>query len=87
MKTVLRSLAAIATIVSLTLPTASLAGSVTVDGDGWVSVDGREIGRVYVSWGWVISCKYGYKNGGGSFKADVDNQNQAIGVLLRSCKY
>lgn len=87
MKTVLRSLAIIATTVSLAIPTASLAQSVTVDGDGWVSVDGREIGRVYTSWGWVISCKYGYKNGGGSFKADVDNQNQAIGVLLRSCKY
>jgi hypothetical protein len=87
MKNFMRSLAVFSTVASLALPTASLAQSVTVDGDGWVSVDGREIGRVYVSWGWVISCKYGYKNGGGSFKADVDNQNQAIGVLLRSCKY
>ncbi|MDQ2093956.1 hypothetical protein [Rhodalgimonas zhirmunskyi] len=87
MKTFMRSLAAFATIASLAFPTASVAQSVTVDGDGWVSVNGREIGRVYVSWGWVISCNYGYKNGGGSFKADVDNQNQAIGVLLRACKY
>jgi len=71
----------------LNTPTAALAQSVTVDGSGWVSVDGREIGRVYVSWGWVISCKHGYVNGGSSFKADVDNQNEAIGVLLRSCRY
>ena len=83
----LRSLVVLSIATCLAFPTTSLAQSVTVDGDGWVSVDDREIGRVYVSWGWVISCKHGYKNGGSSFKADVDNRNQAIGVLLRSCKY
>jgi hypothetical protein len=87
MKKIEKFITAFAICAALNFPTVALAQSVTVDGDGWVSVDGREIGRVYVSWGWVISCKYGYKNGGGSFKADVDNQNQAIGVLLRSCKY
>lgn len=64
----------------------SFAQNVSVSDGGWVKVDGRTIGRVYVSWGWVISCSKGYVNGGGSFKADVDNQNQAIGVLLRACK-
>jgi hypothetical protein len=75
-----------ALLLSMLSASPSFAESVTVDGDGWVKVDGRTLGRVYVSWGWVISCSKGYVNGGGSFKADVDNQNQAIGVLLRACK-
>ncbi|MGB0506136.1 MAG: hypothetical protein ACPGGK_08050 [Pikeienuella sp.] len=84
MKNLVRSALIIAT---LAVPITATAQNVTVDGDGWVSVDGREIGRVYSSWGWVISCKFGYVNGSGSFKADVNNKNEAISVLLRSCKY
>ena len=79
-------MAAIAVTISMSAAVPSFAQSVTVSDGGWVKVDGRTIGRVYVSWGWVISCSKGYVNGGGSFKADVDNQNQAVGVLLRACK-
>lgn len=64
----------------------SFAQNVSVSDGGWVKVDGRTIGRVYVSWGWVISCERGYVNGGGSFKADVDNRDQAVRVLLQACK-
>jgi hypothetical protein len=69
------------------------SGGVSTDGDGWVKVDGRTIGRVWSSYGWNISCNNGYNPGygssspfGGSFKADVRNRDEATSILLRACR-
>lgn len=60
---------------------------------GWVTVDGKTIGRTWVSYGYNIMCSRGYRDGhgsnsvlGGSFKADVDNMDEATAVLLQSCR-
>lgn len=71
----------------------STSSGVARSSSGWVTVDGRTIGRVWSSYGYNISCSNGYKPGhgsnsafGGSFKADVSNLNEATAVLLQSCK-
>ncbi len=64
------------------------------DGDGWVSVDGRKIGRITFSYGkYRISCSRGYNSGWGSksvwgesFEMKLKNRDEATGVLLRACK-
>lgn len=64
---------------------------VKVDGDGWVSENGKKIGRVEVSYGYNILCSNGYNYGsdsvfGGSFKADVNSMDEAVVVVLSACK-
>lgn len=64
---------------------------VKVDGDGWVSENGKKIGRVEVSYGYNILCSNGYNYGsdsvfGGSFKANVNSMDEAISVVLSACK-
>ncbi len=67
---------------------------VSRDGDGWVSVDGRKIGRISFSYGeYRITCSKGYNSGwgsnsafGSSFTIDVDNRDQATSVVLQACK-
>jgi Bacterial SH3 domain len=64
---------------------------VKVDGDGWVSENGKEIGRVEISYGYNILCSNGYNYGsdsvfGGSFKADVSSMDEAVAVVLSACK-
>lgn len=73
--------------------TANNNRGVTRDGDGWVKVDGRTIGRAWVSYGYNVSCTKGYNSGygsnsafGGSFKPNVHSMDEAVGVLLAACR-
>lgn len=64
------------------------AANVSRDSDGWVSVDGKTIGRVTFSYGdYRISCQRGYTSGrGGSFTIKANDRDEATAVLLRACK-
>lgn len=81
--------------VETAAPSSSASKGVSRDGDGWVSVDGRKVGRVSFSYGkYRITCSKGYNSGWGSnsafgqsFTIDVNNRDEATSVLLKACKH
>lgn len=81
-------------VVLAAVTSSAFAASVTRSSDGWVSVDGRTIGRVTFSYGeYRISCKRGYNSGwasksafGSSFTIKADSKDEATSVLLQACK-
>lgn len=82
--------------MTTTTPAASQAPATGISrsGDGWVSRDGTQIGRVTFSYGeYRITCSRGYNDGwgsnsafGSSFKIEAQNRDEATAVLARACK-
>ena len=65
----------------------ALAQSVSIDGDGWVQVDGKTIGRVWYSYTYQIVCSNGYVNKpSDSMLRQLSNRDEAIGLLLQACR-